>query len=497
MANKPLKSIKFPGLPDTYTIPQTDSTLTQSEQPADAKVTGDAIAGLEDEVGVFRWNRKYLIILNTNPANLTPVSNDGIDCVVIDCVVGDKFVVTASGGNQSRAWGFLDSDNHVLSVANANTQVNELELTVPTNATKLVVNNKTVDGIGRVYKIGNNLESRVKNLEEGITGANPILNSGVGIILNSILGKLALKDPSYSYVASNIAKLFNDDAPIDSQNVIESIQYIPFNITPYGAKVGRTTYNILRKEVQNLSRFSVNGPLPYNGYRINSMPGYYITVYEIKGDIEFYGKAWNGSNWSRSNTVDGGFGIVSNPSAPWTTTYQNNDSSIKWVQLKFKKENDEVFTPYEFTHMYGTVYTIEGTVPSVEQMLSNIEIGGRGPSVYDDADNVRYMYPTKNNITTRCRTKILPISKGTIVAKDGYSFTAYDVDYMGLQKVTDQPDLKANGYPGYVKRHEIFTNSMFVVYVIKKDDNTEFIQSEMSGASNMIGYEGSDIYDVI
>lgn len=41
MANIPLKSIKFPGLSDTYTIPQIDNTLTQEGQAADAKVVGD------------------------------------------------------------------------------------------------------------------------------------------------------------------------------------------------------------------------------------------------------------------------------------------------------------------------------------------------------------------------------------------------------------------------------------------------------------------------
>ncbi len=52
MANKPLKSIKFPGLPDTYTIPQVDPTLTQSGQAADAYETGlirDNLSTLDTE----------------------------------------------------------------------------------------------------------------------------------------------------------------------------------------------------------------------------------------------------------------------------------------------------------------------------------------------------------------------------------------------------------------------------------------------------------------
>lgn len=50
MANKNLKSIKFPGLSDTYVVPQIDSTLTQTGRPADAKATGDAISALGDSV---------------------------------------------------------------------------------------------------------------------------------------------------------------------------------------------------------------------------------------------------------------------------------------------------------------------------------------------------------------------------------------------------------------------------------------------------------------
>lgn len=50
MANKNLKSIKFPGLTDTYVVPQVDTTLTQTGRPADAKATGDAISALGDSV---------------------------------------------------------------------------------------------------------------------------------------------------------------------------------------------------------------------------------------------------------------------------------------------------------------------------------------------------------------------------------------------------------------------------------------------------------------
>ena len=49
MANKPLKSIQFPGLSDTYTIPQVDASLATSGAAADAKKTGDEITSLKQD----------------------------------------------------------------------------------------------------------------------------------------------------------------------------------------------------------------------------------------------------------------------------------------------------------------------------------------------------------------------------------------------------------------------------------------------------------------
>lgn len=50
MANIPLKTVKFPGLNDTYTVPQVDSTLAVTGAAADAKAAGDAISELNDSL---------------------------------------------------------------------------------------------------------------------------------------------------------------------------------------------------------------------------------------------------------------------------------------------------------------------------------------------------------------------------------------------------------------------------------------------------------------
>ena len=44
MATKPMKTLKLPGMEDTYTFLQNDATLTQAGKAADAKVTGQELA---------------------------------------------------------------------------------------------------------------------------------------------------------------------------------------------------------------------------------------------------------------------------------------------------------------------------------------------------------------------------------------------------------------------------------------------------------------------
>ena len=50
MATIPLKDITFPGLDNTYTIPEIDNTLSTAGKAADAKKTGDEIDQLKSEL---------------------------------------------------------------------------------------------------------------------------------------------------------------------------------------------------------------------------------------------------------------------------------------------------------------------------------------------------------------------------------------------------------------------------------------------------------------
>jgi len=76
-----------------------------------------------------------------NVVNLTPRPESSWLYAVVDCVEGDDFVITGTGGAVPRLWGFLDEKNVLLSVADAWATANRLKLTAPARAAKLVINN--------------------------------------------------------------------------------------------------------------------------------------------------------------------------------------------------------------------------------------------------------------------------------------------------------------------------------------------------------------------
>ena len=103
MANVPLKSIKFPDLSDTYTIPQIANNLDTSGKSADSKVTGDAIAAAEAKVGT-------LSNLTTTAKTDAVAAINEVDADVADLRSASKNVETF-GFNYEFQNGYLSQGN--------------------------------------------------------------------------------------------------------------------------------------------------------------------------------------------------------------------------------------------------------------------------------------------------------------------------------------------------------------------------------------------------
>ena len=92
MADKPLKSITFPGLADKYMIPEIDSTLTQQGEAADAKKTGDEISGLKNTL-----NHKADVIYDTASGDIASFPDGADGLPVKDLTVAIEPVQSGTG----------------------------------------------------------------------------------------------------------------------------------------------------------------------------------------------------------------------------------------------------------------------------------------------------------------------------------------------------------------------------------------------------------------
>ena len=73
MANKPLKSVQFPGLDDTYTIPQVDTTLAVTGAAADSKKVGDEITELKADLSDVNF------ILHSDDTEISTIDGYWVD----------------------------------------------------------------------------------------------------------------------------------------------------------------------------------------------------------------------------------------------------------------------------------------------------------------------------------------------------------------------------------------------------------------------------------
>lgn len=75
-----------------------------------------------------------------NPVNLTPEAVPVYRYAIVNCSENDMFIINGTGGENPRLWGFVDSNNILLSVADAVKTEHDLLLVAPKDASKLIIN---------------------------------------------------------------------------------------------------------------------------------------------------------------------------------------------------------------------------------------------------------------------------------------------------------------------------------------------------------------------
>lgn len=92
-----------------------------------------------DSANITLTKAQYFNTSGTTVNINSPIVNDGWYSVVVECVEGDAFTITGTGGSTPRLWVFADASGNILTKNQRTTETN-LEIIAPKNAKYLVAN---------------------------------------------------------------------------------------------------------------------------------------------------------------------------------------------------------------------------------------------------------------------------------------------------------------------------------------------------------------------
>lgn len=157
-----------------------DDTLTISGQAADAKVTGDKIEEIKEDLSPLNtgdyvyaeFTLGYYIRNDGTTVNLnSPVKNANQRYCILSAEEGDKFYLNVGNGSAARGYCFIDASNTILEVAAFGVTLSGVIITAPENSVKVVINDNLNEGhyayrVNSVIKRLNQIDDEIDILQE-------------------------------------------------------------------------------------------------------------------------------------------------------------------------------------------------------------------------------------------------------------------------------------------------------------------------------------------
>ena len=112
MAQKPLKSITFPGLTDVYTIPELDTTLATTGKAADAGAVGTALGNKADSSTTYS-KTEVDTLLGSKADSSTTYSKTEVDTLLsAKAAITDLTAGTQATANYHLGF-YIDSEGYL------------------------------------------------------------------------------------------------------------------------------------------------------------------------------------------------------------------------------------------------------------------------------------------------------------------------------------------------------------------------------------------------
>lgn len=212
-----------------------DDTLTQEGQAADAKKTGDKIAGLKedldvvnDAVGLITGSKAITFTkggrIDTSGnlgtiIDLVPISSDSYSYAIVDCSESDEFILNCEGAGTSRPWVFINSSNALIKYSPVYTSGTNAYVVAPSGASKLIVNSKNT-ALGNCIN-GINLKDSVDNLwsrveTEHIISTSDLIQQNTNFVIQNDNISVVSKTRPFNSLLIKSSKIEFDFARVDT-----------------------------------------------------------------------------------------------------------------------------------------------------------------------------------------------------------------------------------------------------------------------------------------
>ena len=119
------------------------TTTVEDGSITKAKLASALIGYIDEHIGdvaVDGFASGFIVTKNATVDITSVTSSSSLMYKVLDCVEGDMFIITGTGGSNGRAWCFIDSSGNSLAVASDPATESNSIIVAPKNAAKLVVN---------------------------------------------------------------------------------------------------------------------------------------------------------------------------------------------------------------------------------------------------------------------------------------------------------------------------------------------------------------------
>lgn len=140
-------------------------TLGEAIRANDSQLKSQ-INGLNGVELISNWNGgKYINTSGDTVDRTALISASEYRCAVVQCVEGDIFTITATGGNAGRAWTFINGSGVKLSGAAGGGAATNKELVAPAGSSYLIINDKSS---GASYK-GKRTYDEIVKLQDAVS----------------------------------------------------------------------------------------------------------------------------------------------------------------------------------------------------------------------------------------------------------------------------------------------------------------------------------------